>query len=293
MKKLLVFLAVFVLLGDVHAQNPVDTDSLEKNIGYKIVGNKVWFMKEKIVESVVCVSGKPGCFVATTTLKPVDVYTLRGSIPEDILAKMSWVDSSVVLEESSLGKFANSYTDKYLVHYSEYDKTLYKKDSINKSIYVSGVKSDGYYDLRLMILVFSLFSLYAISLLSDKCYEKKSLILTIVLAVLWIIVGLMNISFIYSRSQFNVTPEYNIEGLRIRFLFLISIFSVIINGAYMNSKKVIPSSLIFFQMICLIFYVTSIPTTETPLSIIIPIFTALVSIKFFKSLSFIFKPTMA
>ena len=143
-----------------------------------------------------------------------------------------------------------------------------------------------------MILVGSLFSICAVSFLSGKRFDKKHPILIIILVILWIVVIAMNVALFLSLVC-NASPQYAIDGLRIKFVILISFFTAIINGSYVQGNKKIPTAMVFSQMVCLIFYVASIPTTDTSLSIIIPIFSSLVLIKFFKSLSAMFKPIMA
>jgi len=141
-------------------------------------------------------------------------------------------------------------------------------------------------------LVCSLFGIYAISFLSDKRFDKKNRTPLIILVILWIVVVVINIALLLSWVDVS-SLQYTVDGLRIGFIILISIFTAIVNGIYVSIPEKIPTTTVFFQMVCLIFYVDSISVTDTPLSIIIPIFSALVSIKLIKSLSTMFKPIAA
>ncbi len=90
MKKILIVL--FSLLGQISSSFGGEVKTIVEihNKGYKKSGNTVWFIKEKVIDSLICLPGQLGkCMVGSTTLHFADVYQLVGNVPDTALKRIS------------------------------------------------------------------------------------------------------------------------------------------------------------------------------------------------------------
>lgn len=152
MKKIGLFTALILLGFNVCAQNSTIKQTSSE---WKRVGEKVWFIREKVVgsvDSIVCLSNTNGCYVATTTLKPVDVYTLKCSAPDLVLERFHTSNPalSAIVKEKKNEKIIRTYFDSFLAKHvvQRIDTVVYKKDISSKTILIQseGLKYTDYFN---------------------------------------------------------------------------------------------------------------------------------------------------
>lgn len=169
MKKVFALL-LLSMIAALCARSQNATTKYSGSSEWKVVGNKVWFIKEKIIDSIVCLPGSTECYVATTQIKPVDIYTLHNGIvpPKEVLDLLQYKKNGYVTlakPEVRVKSFFDQYFTAHNIYKTEVD--VYEINSKTKTIsqLPTQTKYTDYYNFLgscmlitwVVVVIFSLF----------------------------------------------------------------------------------------------------------------------------------------